>query len=186
MWGHLKAEEFITLIEGGSLTSRSRAHLEACPQCQKSKESVEGAYTMVANTDASVPEPDWSEFRTSVRDEMLSRSVQRQTAIRRWTGWSLRPALAWSLTIMIAVGVTAGAFIWNGNRTETAPVVSVVEAPASTGVDSTAFENRGFEEELSVWSNKTVFDELATLESEEEESLLQLLATEGPNSFQEQ
>jgi hypothetical protein len=131
---------------------------------------MESAQADFASMDAEVLEPDWNEFRSSVRDELLSRSVQRTSAVRRWTGWPIRPALAWGLSMVIAVGATTGAFLWHiENRSvenQTPMAAPAVESSIETGA---------IEREMSVWSQTGVFEALAELESVEEEYLREML-----------
>src|SRR6266704_7172864 len=125
MFGHLKATDFIRLTEGiDHLPAKRRSHLEACARCRATWESLESLHTEVSSIDDEVPEPDWEEFRSSVRDRLLSRSIQRETAVRRWTGWTIRPAAAWALSVFMAVGVTTVAFLWNTEHRTPAPAVT--------------------------------------------------------------
>ena len=181
MLGHLKAEEFINLIEGGVISAGHRTHMDACAQCRETMKSLRSLYSNVTTLGDDIPEPDWSEFRTSVRDEMLSRSVQRQTAVRRWTGWSLRPAFAWSLSILFAVGITAGAFVLTRSPAGI-PVTPTVEFVTAAETES-LIDTQGIETEIQVWSNHNVFEDIATLGSEEVESLRRLIETEGIEVF---
>src|SRR5687768_17089093 len=123
MFGHLRPEQFITLIESGGIAPDVRKHLDSCARCRETFQSVESAYIGMTKVDADIHEPDWSEFRSSVRNEMLSRSIRRQAAP---AAWSLRPALAWSLSVMLAVGITAGVFMSEDRATES-PIISTVE-----------------------------------------------------------
>src|SRR5437867_13344223 len=106
MFGHLKATDFIRLTEGiDHLPAKRRSHLEACARCRAAWESLESLHTEVSSIDDEVPEPDWEEFRSSVRDRLLSRAIQRETAVRRWTGWAIRPVAAWALSLLFVAGL---------------------------------------------------------------------------------
>src|SRR5213592_1598414 len=82
MFGHLKAKDFVKLTEGiDQLPAKRRSHLEACARCRAAWMSLESLHTEVSSIDDEVPEPDWEEFRSSVRDRLLSRSIQREPAV---------------------------------------------------------------------------------------------------------
>jgi hypothetical protein len=131
---------------------------------------MESAQADFASIEADVPEPDWNDFRSSVRDELLSRSVQRASTVRRWTGWPIRPAMAWGLSMVIAIGATTGAFLWHieNRRVENPPPI------AASAIDS-PIEAGEIEREMSVWSQTGVFEALAQLESVEQEHLRDML-----------
>ena len=94
MFGHLKAEDFVSLMEGAEISPKRRNHLDHCVRCRATSASLRSVHAEVASLETDIPEPDWEHFRSSVRDKLLSRSVQRETAVRRWTGWAIRPATA--------------------------------------------------------------------------------------------
>ncbi len=174
MFGHLKAEEFVNLVEGVKLPSERHAHLGACARCSaawKSMESVHKEFSSLERLGTDIPEPDWDEFRNSVRSELLSRSVQRASAVRRWTGWPIRPAMAWGLSLVIAVAVTTGGFLWV-QRTAAPVTVSSVPVAAPVDVDT---EANVVDSAISDWSQTDLFDELVNLEEQEQETLRLLL-----------
>ena len=80
MFGHLKAEDFMNLMEGTPLAARRRDHLESCARCAETLKSVEAVRNQVTElqmgADEYIPEPDWDEFRGDVRNALLSRSVK--------------------------------------------------------------------------------------------------------------
>src|SRR3989441_1224680 len=123
MFGHLKGRDFVNLMEGIELPAKRRSHLDECARCRATWQSLESIHaevsTEVTSMDDEIPEPDWVQFRSSVRDRLLSRSIQRETAVRRWTGWAIRPAMAWALSLFLVVGVTTVTVIWNDSRTAT-------------------------------------------------------------------
>src|SRR5688572_13255284 len=110
MFGHLKPEKFIALIEGEALSAREQNHLSKCGDCRDRRTAVESFYRAVSSVDADVLEPDWADFRACVRNELLSRSVQRQAAWTTLFGWPLRPSFTWALSLAMAIGVTAAVF----------------------------------------------------------------------------
>jgi hypothetical protein len=173
MFGHLKAEDFVNLMEGSELPAKAHAHLHSCDRCNATWQSLQSVHAEVTSLRTDIPEPDWTEFRSSVRDRLLSRSVQRQSAVRRWTGWPVRPAMAWALSLFLAVGITIGAFLWN---TEDAPEPA---SPASS-VDVQApllqpAQLTDIEPEAAIWSRTALFDDLLQLSDAEQEQLRQML-----------
>src|SRR5437870_11306769 len=126
---HLKAKDFVNLMEGIELPAKRRAHLDTCDECRSRWHALESVHAGVSSMDDDIPEPDWVQFRSNVRDRVLSRTIQRETAVRRWTGWAIRPAVAWALSLFLVVGVTAVAVVWHSGQTVT-PSTSL-EAPVS-------------------------------------------------------
>src|SRR5205814_9951846 len=111
-----------------------------------------------------IPEPDWGHFRSSVRDQLLSRSIQRQSAMRRWSGWSIRPAAAWALSLLLAIGVTTFTVLWKID--DHAPVST--ELTVSPPVQPVA-------EVLDTAGEKSVFEDIVSLGEEQQEQLRQML-----------
>ena len=114
-----------------------------------------------------LPRSVLADFRSAVRDQLLSRSVQRASAVRRWTGWAIRPAAAWALSLFVAVALTTGALLWNTERTP-APG-GILETPAPP------VEPGDLETVKTVWSQTALFDELIQLGDADEEQLRQML-----------
>ena len=172
MFGHLKAEDFTTLIEDAELPPNRRAHLDSCTRCKATFQALHYVEASLTGPDEeNIPEPDWTEFRSDLRDAMLSRSVQRDSVVRRWTGFALRPAMAWGLSIVLVVGLSAGIWIWNK------PVENV---PANVPIEAFA-EGPVAESDIASWSQGDVFDQLTQLKDDEVESLRQLLEADHPN-----
>jgi hypothetical protein len=163
MFGHLKAKDFVNLMEGVELPAKCRSHLDACTRCQTAWKSIESIHTELGSLDCDIPEPDWTEFRSSVRDQLLSRSIQRDSAVRRWTGWAMRPAMAWILSLLMIVGFTAVAILWNSNKTP--PSSNLFEAPVSESVSET----------IEVGPERGLFDDLVQLGEDQQEQLRQIL-----------
>ena len=163
MLGHLKAEDFINLMESGQEPAVHRTHLDSCTRCREILESVKPLYAEMTSADAEIPEPDWMEFRSAVRDQLLSRSVQRQTAVRRWTGWAIRPAMAWALSLLLAVGIPTGMFVWHLTSEDVpAPIARTLQPlPAA--------------ELIEVGTEKTVFDDVIELNDSEQMQFQELL-----------
>jgi hypothetical protein len=175
MFGHLKAEDFVNLIEGEALSDKRRAHLDRCERCRATWRSVQAVQAEVTSMDADIPEPDWSQFRSSVRDRLLSRSIQRDAAVRRWTGWAIRPAMAWALSVFFAVGITTVTILWNtGHRAPSQP--ASVESPAP---DPSA-------EAIDAVPDRHLFDDVVSLGDEEQEQLRQMLESAQKGSLYRQ
>jgi hypothetical protein len=170
MFGHLKAVEFINLIEGAPLPSTRRAHLDECSRCHATWKSMAAAHKDFARIETEVVEPDWSEFRSSVRDALLSRSAQRASIVRRWTGWPVRPVMAWALSVIMVVGGTAGALLWHQKANHSEVPVEMVQQPGAQPTVDTVIDA-----EMTVWSQTSIFEELSQLRTTEEESLRTML-----------
>jgi hypothetical protein len=195
MSGHLKAEDFTNALEGIALSSRRQAHLDGCGDCAATLQALSSAHAAVANRDVEIPEPDWHEFHSSVREELLSRSIQRQSAVRRWTGWHVRPAAAWAFSLVLAVSVTAGGFLWHMNNVQPAPlpVVAIETAPAvsmappvTAVAPEAVVELTAIDDELAVWSNPGIFDQITELDAASEAQFRILLEAVQTEVAQEQ
>jgi len=159
MFGHLKAEDFLNLMEGAETPAMHRAHIDSCLSCRGTWESLKLAHAEVASMDAGISEPDWAQFRSSVRDQLLSRSIQRNSTMRRWTGWAIHPAIAWALSLVLAVGIPTGALLWHLQNDRTAARATDVSQPLPAN------------EFLDGGTGKAVFDELIQLSDSEQEQL---------------
>jgi hypothetical protein len=162
MFGHLKAEDFVNLMEGAELSATQRKHIAGCSQCHATWEYMRSAHSEMSSMETDIPEPDWSSFRSSVRDELLSRSIQRQSTVRRWTGWAIRPATAWALSLLLAVGVTTVTVLWRS----TAPVPY---APPRPPVVEPAAEV------IEAGPEKALFEDVMALGEEQQEQLRRML-----------
>src|SRR5262249_44700241 len=153
MFGHLKANDFVNLIEGiDHPAAKHSSHLESCARCRATWKSLESLRSQVSSMDDEIPEPDWEHFRSSVRDRLLSRSIQRQTVVRRWTGWAIRPAMAWALSLLFVAGLTVLTVVWNGSKT--VPTSDSFETPVMEPVSETTIE---------AGPERALFDELVQL-----------------------
>jgi predicted anti-sigma-YlaC factor YlaD len=166
MLGHLKTEDFVNLMEGVELPEKFQAHIQSCGQCRATWESMHSVQSEFSSLETDIPEPDWVQFRSSVRDELLSRSIQRQSAVRRWTGWAMRPSVAWALSIVMAVGITTVTVLWNMDHgvKETTPVTTV-ESSASEPVA----------EAIDAFPERSLFDDVVSLGEEQQERFRQML-----------
>jgi len=164
---HLKAEDFVNLLEGFELPAKHKAHLDSCSRCRTTWESIRPIHSEVNSMDADIPEPDWAQFRSSVRDELLSRSIQRESSVLRWTGWAVRPAVVWALSLLMAVGITTVTVLWKvDNRLPTPPTPVATQPPAAV---ETATEL------VEAGPEKSLFDDVVSLDASEEEQFRQLL-----------
>jgi len=165
MFSHLKAEDFVNLMEGSELPARHKEHVDACPRCRATWESMQSVHGEISSLETDVPEPDWGQFRSSVRDELLSRSIQRQTAIRRWTGWTIRPVLAWALSLFMVIGITTVTVLWKAQHEQLAP-----GAPA---IATSPFEPAS--DIIEAGPERSLFDDVVSLGDEQEEQFRQML-----------
>jgi hypothetical protein len=124
---------------------------------RKSEEFLNRIRAEMAAMDDDIPEPDWTEFRASVRDKLLSRSMQRTSEVRRWK-------LAWALSLMAFVGVSSG-IIWNLK-------------PGNKGSDPVLQNSAPLVLEVSEWPQTGLFDDLVQLGDNEEAQLRQMLEAE--------
>src|SRR5436190_1262261 len=170
MFGHLKAADFVNLMEGAELPAEHRSHIDACPRCRATWESMRSVHSEINSMETDIPEPDWAHFRSSVRDELLSRSIQRQSTVRRWTGWAIRPATAWALSLLMAVGITTVTVVWKADHTP----------PQGTTVIDAQAEPTS--ETIEAGPEKSLFDDVVSLGDEQQEQFRQLLesAQSGP------
>ena len=193
MFGHLKAEDFMNLIEGGDMPLKERSHLQACVQCSEALDSARSFHAEVAKSamnDEEIPEPDWFQFRADVRNSMLSRAAQRQAKTSTWSGWMLRPAMTWGLAVAFAAGLSAGLVIWKypGTvaplKTPTGIEASVLPdtdqiASIDTSDSSNIPDDVSLDSGLTAWSQTSVFDELSQLSDMQAEKLQRLLEADA-------
>jgi len=170
MFRHLKAKDFVGLMEGMELPARYRAHLDACARCRATWNSLGSIHAEVSSMDDEIPEPDWVEFRSSVRDRLLSRSIQRETVVRRWTGWAIRPAVAWVFSLLLVAGATTAAFIWYG-RTVVTP-----SSPFATS------SSEPVAEAIETGPERSLFEDLMQLGDDEQEQVKQMLESSQKGS----
>jgi len=185
MFGHLQSEDFIDYCDGVSLSTAKRAHIDSCEECSDRLadfQEFNRGLTTACLTNTEIPEPDWDNFRSRVRDGMISRAAQRQSAVRRWTGWRFGTATAWALSLVFAVGLTA--LLTRALPTNTAVVNNT---PVALDVfEPELMEIAVSESEIGVWSQTGIFEELAHLEGAETERLLEQLQTATAEDSSEQ
>ena len=164
MLGHLKSEDFVNLMESSEVPAKWRRHLDSCHRCRATWEALSAVCAEITSLDEDIPEPDWAAFRSSVRDQLFARSVQREASMRRWTGWVMRPSAAWALSLMLAVGIPTGAFLWHLQKDHHTESIGLeTPKPASPA------------ELIEAGTDKTVFDDLMQLTESEQEQLHHLL-----------
>jgi hypothetical protein len=166
MFRHLKGKHFVNLTEGIELPAKYRSHLEACTQCQAAWKSVQSLHAELGSLDSTIPEPDWTQFRSCVRDRLLSRTIQRESAVRRWTGWAIRPAMAWALSLLLIVGLTAVIVLWNGSSSPTP------SSSAGTPTSEPAVEA------IEPAAERALFDDLMQLGEDQQEELQHILTSQ--------
>jgi hypothetical protein len=167
--GHLSAEDFTNLLEGAVVPESRRFHLESCVRCserfseiQKMRRQIEDT---VVNSDEFIPEPDWSEFRSDVRNALLSRSVQREASAKRWFGFGLKPAMAFGFSAVLVLGLVWTGVVWNRNAAvPEAPLVIVEDGSEDMSLAS-----------LDAVARTDVFEDLLQLNAGEAESLQMIL-----------
>jgi hypothetical protein len=189
MFGHLNADDFTNLIEGGELSSKRRIHLKSCTRCTDALESAQSLHAELTKSvidDQDIPEPDWFQFRADVRTAMLSRAAQRQSKAIRWSTVILRPAVTWGLAVAFTAGLSAGLLIWNRQGTSIQPTVSPVqEQIASLDINDTdttddaSTDSAVVDLGMTTWSQTSVFDELSRLNDMQAEKLQQILEAEA-------
>jgi hypothetical protein len=189
MFGHLKAEDFTNLIEGGELSSSRRTHLKSCARCTDafdSAQSVHSELTKAVIDDEAIPEPDWFQFRADVRTAMMSRAAQRQPKTMSWSTWLLRPAMTWGLAVAFSAGLSAGLLIWNYQGTHIQSTPSTVpEQIASLDINDTdpaddvSTDSTALDLGMTNWSQTSVFDELSQLNDMQTEKLQRILEAEA-------
>src|SRR5262245_33014094 len=173
MFGHLKAEDFVNLMEGAELSPKQRQHIGECSRCHATWEYMSSAHSEMSSPETDIPEPDWSSFRSSVRDELLSRSIQRQSTVRRWTGWAIRPATAWALSLLLAIGVTTVTILWRGNSHVT---VNGPNVPVIPQIDPAT-------EVIEPGPEKALFEDVMSLGEEQQEQLRQMLESAPSRAY---
>ena len=193
MFGHLKAEDFTNLIEGGELLARRRTHLKSCARCTDafvSAQSLHAELTKSVVDEQDIPEPDWFQFRADVRTAMLSRAAQRQPNAIRWGGWILRPAMTMGLAVAFTAGLTAGLMIWNHQETNISPTATAtvheqlvsLEPNDTDVIDDASADSTVVDLGMTTWSQTSVFDELSQLTEMQAEKLQHILEAETPPS----
>jgi hypothetical protein len=200
MFGHLKAEDFIGLIEGGEAAlknSRHQFHLRSCARCTEAFVSAQEFHAELAKSvmdEQDIPEPDWFQFRADVRNAMLSRAAQRQSKASFWSGWLLKPAMTWGLAVAFAAGLSAGLLVWNRPTTRPQHQPANISAPPAAEMDQIASitanddlsvlddvlrDSPAVDSELSSWSQISIFEELSQLNDSQSEKLQRLLETDS-------
>jgi len=201
MFGHLKAEDFIEILEGEEALSKHpghQSHLRSCTRCSAALDSLQELHAEMAKSavdEQDIPEPDWFQFRADVRNEMLSRAAQRQSKANSWSGWLLRPVITVGVAVAFVAGLSAGVFLWN--RTVPAPsnansavasatagseLASLNVSEATSIPDEAALDVAALEPELATWSQTNIFESISQLDDAQSEKLLRLLEAENSGS----
>ena len=188
MFSHLKSEEFVSLLEGIALDPKRIAHLDGCSRCTETLASTSETYRDVTSSfadaaEVDVHDVDWQVLRSSVRDQLLARSVKRKTTVRRWTGWRPTPSPAWGLafTLLLTVALFAG-LTANGPTPGNIPVATrsddiPLDIPLNDGLSFYMDESELTEADGMAWAETEIFSALNELEAEEAELLRELIAS---------
>jgi len=172
MFGHLKAEDFMNLMEGITLAHKRQVHLGSCARCAETLKSAEATRNQVTamqtTADEHIPEPDWTDFRGEVRNALLSRSVKREGAKRSWLGGGWKPAAAWGFSMVLVFGLMTSVVLRNQQ---------ITMEPSASGVVSVeeTLEPAGTINAIASMSQPDVFDAIIQLDEHETESLRLLL-----------
>jgi hypothetical protein len=78
--------------------------------------------------------------------------------------------MAWALSLLFAVGITTGGFLWHHETSHTDVSTTLPDSSVTAGAEAAELEA-----EISVWSQTSLFEELSQLETAEEEYLLEML-----------
>ncbi len=196
MFGHLESSNFISVLDGNEIPPKQARHLQKCASCRGTLAVLGEVHADLAATrqdplDHEMAQIDWDGLRSSVRDGLLARSVERSSRLRRWTGAAMRPAAAWSLSLILLVSaMTAGGF-WHYRTDHRTPVnapAPSVDAPVAVDPALAAFDSAtgiaadamGTEE--LAWPQTDLFSMLGQLEPGEEEVLRELIAQASVDS----
>ena len=194
MWRHLKATDFINLIEGNELPAKRQTHLRSCARCTEAFVSAQNLHSKLAASamnDDEMPEPDWFQFRADVRNSMLSRAAQRQSkgfSMTGWTNWLTRPAMSWGLAVAFTAGLSAGLLMWNHPPSISTSAVPHESSSAVTDAEQVVSldRNEGASDEealdfssvnvgLMSIDQSNVFDQIPQLSDAQAERLQRLL-----------
>jgi hypothetical protein len=192
MLGHLKGSEFVDVLDGIEIAAKRTRHLESCAACRDTLATLGEVHDDVAAADVNpldheMAQVDWDGLRSSVRDGLLSRSVERSSRVRRWTGMAMKPAAAWSLGLVLLVSAMTVSGFWH-YRTEHTPVTITESVNTGTAALDAAdplllLENLetslgGVAQVETValgWGQSDLFSALDELESSEEDLLRELI-----------
>ena len=186
---HLEANEFVNLMEGLALPQDRSGHLADCPDCRSTLAGINELHEDISTLDEDLPDVDWTSLRSSVRDRLLSRAVQRSSVFQRWTGWTLRPAMAWSLAFVVLIAVGGAGTLRHYQTQHPAPGLSqsafdTVPAEANDDTDNVFdVDDETIEAEAIAWSQTEIFSELDELENSESELLRELIASAAEEDF---
>jgi hypothetical protein len=192
---HLEANEFVNLMEGLPLPQDRSGHLDDCPECRSTLSGINELHEDVSTLNEDLPDVDWTALRSSVRDRLLSRAVQRSSVFQRWTGWTLRPAMAWSLAFVVLIAVVGAGTLRHYQTQHPAPSLSqsaIGTVPSEANDDSVSVidtanvfdvDDETIEAEAMAWSQTDIFSELDELEISESELLRELIASAEEEDF---
>jgi hypothetical protein len=135
---------------------------------------------IVSQSDDYIPEPDWSEFRSDVRNALLSRSVKRE-ASKRWLaaiGW--KPVMAFGIAVLLIIGIGITHTLWNPGTKPASPEIAQVAPVEDSTSDETQLQS------LDAVARTDVFEDLLHLNSDEVASLQMILDDISPEGVSQQ
>jgi len=186
MWttGHLKPAEFTDLLEGIPLGRKRKEHFAQCDRCRTVAEQIGPCFEEIDGA-ADCPvevNPDWNALRSSVRDSLLTRAVQRSASASRWHGLALLPSAAWSVPLVLVVSLFGLGVLWHFANPHFLETASMTEVPTSAvganepGLNLFLDDPAALETEALAWSDSEIFIALNQLEDTEAEAFLDLIA----------
>jgi hypothetical protein len=131
-----------------------------------------------AQSDEFIPEPDWSEFRSDVRNALLSRSVKRASSKRWFTGLAFKPAMVFGLAAILIVGFAVTRAVWDAGPTSH----DVAQVPTAGESLSEEAELRS----LDAVARTDVFEDLLQLNADEVAHLQMILDDISPAGVSQQ
>ena len=179
---HLRASEFIDLLEDGRLGPRRQAHLDGCASCQARAAAIAPLYEDVTDAEdtarSTAGSVDFEAIREGVRDALLSRAVKRAVRIQPWTPRIFSTGAARGLAFAVFVFVIGSGAYWH-YRTDHRDI-ALRSAPDSRDPSDTSWVFDGVEAEVleieaTAWAETDVFAALAELDGEEQDALREML-----------
>ena len=172
LFGHLSAEDFTNLLEGTSVPEGRRVHLQSCDRCRQRFAAIQEMRNqieeMATQNEEYIPEPDWSEFRSDVRNALLSRSVKRESASRSWLGaFGFKPVFGVGMASLLVAALLISGL--RGTNPGSEKPTTVVENSVSEEVELNS---------LDAVARTDVFEEILGLNADEADSL-QMILDEG-------
>lgn len=187
MLQHLETNEFVDLMDGLDLPVDRSGHLDACQQCRSTLAGMDELQRDISTFEEDLPDVDWTRLRSSVRDQLLARAVQRSSFLQRWTGWTLRPAMAWSLAFVVLMGFVTLGTLRHYQTEHPEPDLAATAfsnasssnsaVPVTDSADMFVIDDETIDAEALAWSQTELFIELDGLETSETALLRELISS---------